>query len=95
MDNDTLPLLITEVINLSISFIFFVLFTIRLITLRAFSKTDTYKGKHAFNLDYYPKLRILFCVVYICLSIAFFVSNIMTGLVRTDDTVELALGGFG
>ena len=50
---------------------------------------------HIPHLDYFPKIRILFCFIYVALTIAFFISNLMSGRVRTDDAIELVLGGVG
>lgn len=47
------------------------------------------------NLDYYPKIRILFAVVYVLLSVALLSYNIATKLYYEQDSLYLFAGGGG
>jgi len=64
-------LFVLEVINICIAVIFLVLFLYRLHYLRHFSQTDKY-------LNYYPKVRILFAILYVVLSFSLLIYNIAT-----------------
>lgn len=64
-------LFVLEVINICIAVVFLLLFLYRLHYLRHFSQTDKY-------LNYYPKIRILFAVLYVLLSLSLLGYNIGT-----------------
>lgn len=92
----TSALFVLEVINIGIAFIFLFLFLYRLKYLSHFSQTDKYLSTPWFyQIDYYPKIRILFAVGYVVLSIALLSYNIATKQYFDDNSQYLFAGGGG
>lgn len=81
-------LFILEVINIVIAVIFLLLFLYRLHYLRHFSQTHKY-------LNYYPKVRILFAILYVLLSLSLLSYNIATKEYSGDAFEYLFAGGGG
>lgn len=89
-------LFVLEVINIGIALIFLSLFLYRLKYLSHFSQTDKYLSKiFDDNLDYYPKIRILFAVVYVVLSFALLGYNISIKEYQSEGEQYLFAGGGG
>jgi hypothetical protein len=80
---------------LAIIIVFLLLFSYRLYLLRFYSLTDKFRSTSHLIVDYFPKLRIFFCLAYVVLSASLVGYNIATDSYSEKAWYEYVLQGGG